>query len=377
MDPGTFTYERLLSLREYGVNRISMGVQSFDNKILKKCGRPHTVEDTYRALDELHRANWENFSIDIISSLPHLTPELWQDTLQKAVAAGSSHISVYDLQIEPKTAFGRWYTPNEYPLPSETISTEMYSTAVRTLNTAGFEHYEVSNYALPGRRSRHNQKYWSLAPVHAFGMAAVSYLRGERFARPKSMKEYENYVQDLVLSSALTPPGLSLSVCRPGAATEGTRYGEQAPVPVTTSYSAPTIPAGIVVSPAPASASVKPDMLEALMLSLRTADGLHLPHFAHVYGTAAAEKVIRALAPYETRGLVEYKSSAGSLVDYGLLCGSGAGAQTCARTGSANGGDTDKLAGSVRLSDPEGFLLSNDIISSVFSVFDDVSDGQQ
>lgn len=100
MDPGTFTYDRLLSLRNCGINRISMGVQSFDNAMLRHCGRPHTVEDTERALNDLHRAGWENFSIDLISSLPHLTPQLWAETLHRAAQCGSAHISVYDLQGE-------------------------------------------------------------------------------------------------------------------------------------------------------------------------------------------------------------------------------------------------------------------------------------
>lgn len=371
MDPGTFTYDRLLTLRELGVNRISMGVQSFDDAILKHCGRPHTVEDTYRALEDLHRAQWENFSIDLISSLPHLTSELWQNTLQKAVSAGSAHISVYDLQIEPKTAFGRWYTPNKAPLPSEPISAEMYGTAVRTLTGAGFEHYEVSNYAQPGRRSRHNLKYWSLAPVYAFGMSAASYVHRERFSRPKNMKEYEQYVQDLAIASAIQEllPSDSATPAVETLVPTGS-FGAKINDNRNVSADASTDSAADTVD-------VSPDILDVVMLSLRTADGLHLPHFADAYGIAAAEKVVKALAPFVTRGLVEYKTSAGLAVDYGQQRNNADTAGRNSRdrtafTGAVAGveGSEDNAVQSVRLTDPGGFLLSNDVISSAFAALD-------
>ena len=328
MDPGTFDYDRLSILRGHGINRISMGVQSFDNTMLKHCGRPHTVEDTYRALDDLHRANWENFSIDLISSLPHLTPQLWESTLQQAIQADSAHISVYDLQVEPKTAFAKWYTPGTFPLPTEETAAEMYSTAVRTLTHGGFEHYEVSNYAKPGRRSKHNQKYWSCAPVYAFGLSAASYLQGERFSRPKGMKEYEGYVQNLLTTSVPTKVDESM---QPSGSSENT--------------------------------DLLPDVLEVIMLSLRTADGLHLPQFASLYGAAAAEKVIKVLTPYVQRGLAEFRSTSGMPI--AAYCekhskDSGTESSTRSDVGGVN-------VVSVRLTDPQGFLLSNEVISSVFA----------
>jgi oxygen-independent coproporphyrinogen-3 oxidase len=306
MDPGTFNYDRLQLLRDSGINRISMGVQSFDNAMLKHCGRPHSAEDTLRALDDLHRASWDNFSIDLISSLPHLTPGLWEETLAQASKCGAAHISVYDLQVEPGTAFARWYSPGLAPLPSEVASAEMYRTAVRTLRGAGFEHYEVSNYALPGRRSRHNQKYWQCAPVMAFGMSAASYLQGQRFVRPRKMQEYEKYVQDLALEPSAAPAT---------AAKETER-----------------------------AIDILPDMLDVVMLALRTADGLDLARFARQYGEKNVARVLRALERYEADGLV-------------LRIGDGS------RDGGAAGAGERR----VRLSDPDGLMLSNDIISSVFA----------
>lgn len=309
MDPGTFTYDRLLALRDIGINRISMGVQSFDNAMLKHCGRPHTVEDTMQALDDLHRANWENFSIDLISSLPYLTPELWADTLSRAVQSGSSHISVYDLQVEPGTAFARRYRPGMHPLPSEQGSADMYRAAVRALTAGGFEHYEVSNYARPGLRSRHNLKYWGCAPVLGFGMAAASYLEGERFVRPRTLPEYTQYVE--ALPAATTTTTTSAASSSGGAP------------PLLASHQ-----------------RAVPDMLDTVMLSLRTADGLDMTAFSRMYGAENTNHVLQALRPYQQQGLV--------LPPTGPSSEDGVGAR-------------------VRLADPDGFLVSNDIISSVFA----------
>ncbi|KAJ1443971.1 hypothetical protein B484DRAFT_256758 [Ochromonadaceae sp. CCMP2298] len=304
MDPGTFNYDRLKNIRSSGVNRISMGVQSFDAEALKKCGRAHTPDDTARALEDLHRADWQNFSIDLISSLPFMSTEQWADTLRQGAASGCSHISVYDLQIEDGTAFGRWYTPGVFPLPTEEAAADMYRTAVSTLGQANFEHYEVSNYALPGHRSRHNQKYWRCAPVYAFGMSAASYLHGDRFSRPSKMPEYKQFVADLSVGASTPTP---------------------ASTPPTST----------------------PDVLDVVMLSLRTADGLDLPSFTARYGESAAQRVIRSLRPYASRGLVEFV------------------AKTPQNLGETNMNLEDVQ--SIRLVDPDGFLVSNDIISSVFA----------
>jgi len=115
MDPGTFDTLRLLKLKKMGINRISMGVQSFNDSILKSCGRAHSVDDVFAALKCLEEAKIDSYSIDLISSLPGMDLELWSDTLHKAGGLGPPHLSVYDLQIEEKTAFGRWYSPgNEF-----------------------------------------------------------------------------------------------------------------------------------------------------------------------------------------------------------------------------------------------------------------------
>lgn len=160
IDPGTFDKDRLDAWCRIGFNRFSLGVQSFDAAVLLKCGRAHTVADIATSLSLLTDADSHiNFSVDLISSLPYLTLDTWRHSLESAASSGASHVSVYDLQIEEKTAFWRWYkdSPGVFPLPSEDVSVDMYKLASRVLTSAGFEHYEVSNYAKPSKRSRHNQ----------------------------------------------------------------------------------------------------------------------------------------------------------------------------------------------------------------------------
>ena len=137
MDPGTFDENKLTQIRSAGVNRLSLGVQSFDKEVLLKCGRAHTVEDVARALRLVTSSEFkDNFSIDLISSLPGLSIELWQETLEKAASSGCSHISVYDLQVEDKTAFGRWYSPGVFPLPTDEQSALMYCRAAEVLKVS-------------------------------------------------------------------------------------------------------------------------------------------------------------------------------------------------------------------------------------------------
>eukprot|EP00891_Asterochloris_glomerata_P001723 jgi/Astpho2/1723/Aster-x1027 len=190
-DPGTFNVQRLQGYAALGVNRFSMGVQSFQQEMLAACGRSHTLTEVHAAIDDMHAAGIQNWSLDLISGLPNLTEDVWQHSLEQAVAAQPAHISVYDLQVEQGTLFAKWYQPGAQPLPSDDTSAQMYRAASRSLQAAGFEHYELSNYAKPGMR--HNMMYWQHGPFYAFGLGAASFLEGRRFSRPKKMKPYANW----------------------------------------------------------------------------------------------------------------------------------------------------------------------------------------
>jgi putative oxygen-independent coproporphyrinogen III oxidase len=181
MDPGTFDLEKLQAIKQMGFNRISLGVQSFDDAILERLGRVHCRRDVFESVALLEQVFQSDlsYSMDLISGLPGLDCAKWTETLQTALSLGPQHLSLYDLQIEEETVFGVWYNnkkeiPRALPLPSEEDSSFMYKYAAGYLAARGFEHYEVSSYALPGFRSRHNQVYWAYEVRHLYNMIQVS-----------------------------------------------------------------------------------------------------------------------------------------------------------------------------------------------------------
>ena len=190
IDPGTFDRDCLLGYLDAGVNRFSLGVQSFDDELLKICGRSHTSADVMQALAIIQQLGIDNFSLDLISGLPHQTLQHCQTSLERAIAIAPQHLSCYDLVLEPVTAFGKQYQPGETPLPSDDITAQMYRLAQRTLTAAGYEHYEISNYARSGYQCRHNRVYWKNQTYYGWGMGAASYVAGRRFSRPRTRREY-------------------------------------------------------------------------------------------------------------------------------------------------------------------------------------------
>ncbi|MEM8604313.1 MAG: radical SAM family heme chaperone HemW, partial [Cyanobacteria bacterium P01_H01_bin.121] len=159
MDPGTFDREKLLAYKALGVNRVSLGVQVFQDQLLQTCGRSHSVADVYAAIELLRACKISNWSLDLISGLPHQTLEDWQASLEAAIALNPPHISAYDLVVEEQTVFGKRFSPGEQPLPTDTSAAAMYRLAQRLLTQAGYEHYEISNYAKPGCQCQHNRVY--------------------------------------------------------------------------------------------------------------------------------------------------------------------------------------------------------------------------
>lgn len=190
IDPGTFDRNQLLGYLNLGVNRFSLGVQTFDEELLKICGRSHDYQEVMQAVELIKQLNIKNFSLDLISGLPHQTLEHCQRSLEQAIAIAPQHLSCYDLVLEPVTAFGKQYQPGKTPLPNDDTAAEMYRLTQHSLTQAGYEHYEVSNYAQPGYQCRHNRVYWLNKSYYGFGMGAASYLNGQRFSRPRTRKEY-------------------------------------------------------------------------------------------------------------------------------------------------------------------------------------------
>ena len=340
MDPGTFDRERLEAFIDLGVTRVSLGAQSFDDALLHACNRPHSVSDTEVALEllmatqTLAEAPLE-VSVDLIGGLPGQTMGSWRASLERAAGCGAGHVSVYDLQVEPLTAFGKWFDQGSLTLPGEEVAADMFRVASHTLRSHGFDHYEVSSYARPGKRCIHNRAYWRNAPFYAYGLGATSHIDQRRLARPRVMKQYEGFVDRLELS--------------------GWPAVQEADGLLETGQEALTT---------------------ALMLSLRTDCGVDLDELRASYpdngiGDAAAAACVAAASelPKEWISLQGIPTSG---EDSNVSGGEdsnvkgGDGSDVIGGDGSDGDGHAASQAGGGRvvLSSPEGFLFSNEVRDS-------------
>jgi oxygen-independent coproporphyrinogen-3 oxidase len=256
VDPGTFDLAHISGYRNLGVNRVSLGVQAFQEELLKVAGRSHSVKDIFAAVELIHQVEIPEFSLDLISGLPHQSLDQWQDSLNQAVAIAPTHISIYDLTIEPGTAFGRYYQPGDNPLPTDETTVKMYRMGQQVLTSAGYYHYEISNYAQPGHQCQHNRVYWENRTYYGFGMGAASYIEKKRFTRPRKTQEYYQWVQaGCAIDCEVTPTAEIL--------------------------------------------------LETLMLGLRLAEGINLSSLERDFGNIMVAKIHQCLQPYFQKGWVE------------------------------------------------------------------------
>ncbi len=175
-NPDTITRERLEGYRREGVNRLSIGFQSLNDARLAALGRTHTASRAAEAYKWARAAGFENVGIDLIFGTPGQDPARWEEELSGAALLKPEHVSLYGMTIEEGTPFYRKYGPGKAGLPGEEAESWMFSAAVRALKSAGYRHYEVSNFALPGRESVHNTLYWKGAPYLGVGAGAHSYL---------------------------------------------------------------------------------------------------------------------------------------------------------------------------------------------------------
>ncbi|CAA3016714.1 uncharacterized protein LOC111399480 [Olea europaea var. sylvestris] len=313
MDPGTFDGAKMKQLSGLGVNRVSLGVQAFQEELLKACGRAHGVKEIHEAVDIVKSCGVENWSVDLISSLPHQTPDMWEESLELAIQIQPTHVSVYDLQVEQGTKFGTLFTPGEFPLPSENQSAEFYKMASRMLRDAGYDHYEISSYCKKGYRCKHNLTYWKNKSFYGFGLGSASFVGGVRFSRPRRLKDYMGYVQNL----------------------------EDGPV----NHSEDSF------------TDYKDLAMDIVMLSLRTARGLDLESFGEAFGGSLLLSICQVYRPYVETGHMICSDSNGRNItsdEYSFLL--------------SNEHKMNKVLGFLRLSDPDGFLLSNELISLAFGV---------
>lgn len=223
-NPKTLTYENLLAYRRAGVNRLSIGVQSLDDDCLNALGRVHTVADFKRNFIMAREAGFDNINIDLMFAIPGHTMEVWEMTLDEAISLGPEHISFYSLQIEEGTPFYDMYRRGEFDQVPDDIDREMYHLAIKKLKEAGYQHYEISNAAKPGRECKHNLKYWSMEDYLGIGASASSYMGGVRFAEAPLLEFHENSLEDDMSEFVFT--GLR-KTCGISFADFEKRYGKQ------------------------------------------------------------------------------------------------------------------------------------------------------
>ncbi|MGE3804917.1 MAG: radical SAM family heme chaperone HemW [Gemmataceae bacterium] len=188
-NPGTFDADKVGVLADHGVNRLSLGAQSFQPHLLKALERDHRPEDVPRAVESA-RAHIDSISIDLIFAVPGQTLPDWQEDLNRALALGPDHLSTYGLTFEKGTPLWKQQQRGQVEALDEDLELALYEHAMDRLAAAGFEHYEISNHALPGRRSRHNQVYWANEAYWGFGMGAARYVAGRRDLNTRDLQGY-------------------------------------------------------------------------------------------------------------------------------------------------------------------------------------------
>lgn len=241
-----------------GINRISIGVQSFVEPEIAILGRKHTTEQVERVVASARSAGMTSVSMDLIFAIPGQTPASWGRSLDAAIALGVDHISTYGLTIEAGTPYERWYAREPAAFAGEDLEGELYGMAIDRLERAGYEQYEISNFARHGQRCAHNENYWRNGEYLGFGVGAASYRGGERRVHTRELEAY------------VAAAGAGRAI--PGEAERLT---------------------GIKV------------VGEAVMIALRTAQGVALREFKERYGVDVAERYAPVVARYESDGLLE------------------------------------------------------------------------
>jgi oxygen-independent coproporphyrinogen III oxidase len=206
VNPGTVDRVKMEGHLAAGVNRVSIGMQTFQDELLKRIGRSHSVSDSLKTLSLYRTAGLHNISLDLIAGLPGQTLEDWRDNLRQVESLAPDHVSLYLLEIHENTRFGKTYGQTSDredvsdektcpPLPDEDLVIMFYEAAVRRFAELGYRHYEISNFAKPGKESRHNLKYWTDQAFIGFGCGAYSYFDGKRWGNERRIGRYIELVR--------------------------------------------------------------------------------------------------------------------------------------------------------------------------------------
>lgn len=201
-NPATLSPEKLEEYKRIGINRLSIGAQSFDDEILKILGRIHSSEDITETFMMARDAGFDNINLDLMFAVPGQGLRKWNDTLKKAIKLKPEHLSFYSLEICENTLFGLLLEEGSLKETSQETDRKMYANAIKMIEKAGYDHYEISNGALPGRECRHNLKYWSFDPYLGLGASAHSFIDGVRFSNVKGIEQYITAMQNQDVSRA-------------------------------------------------------------------------------------------------------------------------------------------------------------------------------
>ncbi|MFY4774867.1 radical SAM family heme chaperone HemW [Metabacillus sp. RGM 3146] len=195
-NPGDLSYEKLKILKEGGINRLSIGVQSFQDELLKEIGRVHRKEDVFRTVNDARRAGFENISLDLMFGLPGQTAADFKETLELAFTLDAEHYSAYSLIVEPKTVFYNLMQKGKLSLPPQEEEAIMYEMLMAEMEKKGFHQYEISNFSLPGMESLHNLTYWNNDSYFGFGAGAHGYVKGIRTVNAGVLSKYMKMIEE-------------------------------------------------------------------------------------------------------------------------------------------------------------------------------------
>ena len=313
-NPDDVVEEKLAGYRDLGVNRLSIGVQSLDDRLLGLLGRRHSASEAVEAFKAATRAGFDDVSIDLMYGLPHQTLADWERTTTAAADLEPQHVSMYCLTLEAGTPMEQWVRSGRMPDPDPDLAADMYIMAEDAMETRVYRHYEISNWARPGRESRHNLTYWRNEPYLGVGPGAHSYLAGHRFSNIRSPKEYVSRLED-----GRVPPQndtLSLTLPRQG----GENRSPAPDVRTERAIDADDFRAVPVVEGVEA-IDLRMEMAETMMLGLRLDMGIEVDGFVQRFGEAPADAYSDTLDELQSAGLLKSADGRITLTARGRLLG--------------------------------------------------------
>ena len=289
-NPGDFTPDKLSRFLDAGINRLSIGVQSFDDGLLRLLGRRHTASDAVEAYRMALDAGFDNVSIDLMYGLPHQTIDHWRETLERTADLQPPHVSLYALTLEGGTPMEHSVSQGTLPTPDPDLAADMYALAEQDLDALGYRHYEISNWAVEGREGLHNIVYWRNEPYLGVGPGAHSSLANHRFSNLKPPREYVKRLQD----PSRSPRSLN-----------GPREDSYAAI-----RSMPVVDTIEFIDR-------RLEMAETMMLGLRLDTGVSIPEFEARFGVSPTDAYREELDELQPTGLVETVDGSIRLTDQG------------------------------------------------------------